>query len=132
MAQPTPRSAAMALKSSSHASTVPNDFTSAAPSCPVFTSGSGITSFSTARSQNAKVRPQTCPGGGDGPDRRRMAQPDLPLDPRARGRDVDRPPLVLQLRQRPGGQDLRRRLEEESGPRDAAPRALLVPLGRHV
>ncbi|TMA10979.1 MAG: urate hydroxylase PuuD [Deltaproteobacteria bacterium] len=46
-----------------------------------------------------------------------MAEPRLPLDPRPRGRDVDRSSLVLQLRQYPARQDLRSGLAQEGGPR---------------
>src|SRR6267378_95154 len=69
-------------------------------------------------------------GGVDGPERLRVAEPCLPLDPRAGRGHVDRPSLVLQLRQRAGGENVRSRLAEEGGPRADASRALLVPLGR--
>src|SRR3954469_8331868 len=71
-------------------------------------------------------------GRVDGSERIRVAEPRLPLDPRSGWRDVDRPPLVLQLRQRAGGEDVRRRFEEEGRPRADAACALLVPLGRRV
>src|SRR5882672_11650424 len=71
-------------------------------------------------------------GGVDGPECLRMAEPRFPLDPRIGRGHVDRPSLVLQLRQRAGGENLRSRLAEEGGPGADASRVVLVPLGRRV
>src|SRR5467141_228450 len=76
--------------------------------------------------------PRIAQGGVDGPERLRMAEPRLPLDPRIGRGHVDRPSLVLQLRQRAGGENLRSRLTEESGPGADASRVVLVPLGRRL
>src|SRR6266850_651527 len=73
--------------------------------------------------------PRIAQGGVDGPERLRVAEPRLPLDPCAGRRDVDRPSLVLQLRQRTSGENVRSRLAEEGGPGADASRAVLVPLG---
>src|SRR6266478_1307516 len=73
--------------------------------------------------------PRIAQGGVDGPERLRVAEPCLPLDPRVGRGDVDRPSLVLQLRQRAGGENVRSRLAEEGGPGADAARVVLVPLG---
>src|SRR6266850_5389319 len=60
--------------------------------------------------------PRIAQGGVDGPERLRVAEPYLPLDPCVGRGHVDWPSLVLQLRQRAGGENLRSRLAEEGGP----------------
>ena len=57
---------------------------------------------------------------------------NLPLDPRAGERDVDRPSVVLQLRQFPAREDVRPRISQEGAAGAHAAGALLVPLGRRL
>ena len=52
------------------------------------------------------------------------------MDPRDRRRRLDRAPVLLQLRERERGEDLRRRLEEEGRSGADAPGVVLGPLGR--
>src|SRR5258708_7594295 len=59
-----------------------------------------------------------------------MAELDFSLDARGGGNPVDRPSLLLQLRERTGRENLRCGVEKEGRSRADAESALLVPMGR--